>query len=158
MKNLIFIGAIFLLGSCTMQRIDFAKRIPAISDKISPPEIFDREKTAELSILKPIDEQELTFDLVYIDTVNVNQKPNVTIERTINHTITFIDEQVKTVTTRRDPTEHNECRCFAKSLIMSGSILAVMGVITVFAWTTLGIAAFIIGMIMLITGVLLKRR
>lgn len=159
MKHLIFIGVLFLLGSCSMQRYYFSKRIPVISEKISPPEFFTREEnTAELSVLKPINEHELSFELVYIDTVNVNQPAEVIVVDTLPELDRYLDTVPNPEKTRRDPTEHNECRCFAKSLIISGSILSIMGVLTFFSWTTLGIGALVIGLLMLITGIILKRQ
>lgn len=149
MKHLIFIGVLFLVGSCTMQNYYFNKRIPVLSEKISPPEFFNREQTAELSILKPIEERDLTFELSapHIDSVEVFEPTEKT------------DTIKKAAPMYSDPDEikHNECRCFGKTLRFTGTTVAAIGVFSwVFGGATLGTIIIILGLTMLLIGLIIK--
>lgn len=130
-----------------MQRIDFAKRIPFTSEKNSPPEIFDREETAELSILKPIEEQDLTFEL------SLCTSSDTVIERLDNNLDTVSNLQI----IDEDPIKHNECRCFGKTLRFTGSTVAVIGAFSwFFGGATLGTIIIVFGLSMLLIGIIMK--
>lgn len=148
MKHLIFIGVMFLLGSCSMENHYFSKRIPVLSEKNSPLEFFNREETAELSVLKQVEEQELTFELSQIiDSVEVIH-PSENTDSLKNIAPMYEDP---------DPIQHNECRCFGKTLRFTGSTVAVIGV---FAWffggATLGTIIIVLGLSMLLIGLIIK--
>jgi len=131
-----------------MQRIDFVKRIPVLSEKNSPPEFFNHEETAGLSMLKQIEEQDLTFELSM-------QRDSVEVFKPAEK----VDSTKKAVPMYSNPDEikHNECRCFGKTLRFTGSTVAVIGA---FAWffggATLGTIIILLGLSMLLIGLIIK--
>lgn len=149
MKQLIFFGIMLLVGSCSMQRMDFSKRIPVFESAFSPAEKF---ATGEFytcqSALMPIEEKELIFEFTPGDMFTKSANPIVRPEP--------IWRPLKT-SLRSDEQKHNECACFGKSLKMTGAVLMVAGGITIFSWTMLGLAFIIIGAVALITGIIIVR-
>ena len=148
MKHLIFIGVMFLVGSCSMENHYFSKRIPVLSEKNSPPDFFQPEQMAEASILKPIQEQDLTFELsMQKDSVEVF-KPSEKVDST---------KKAVPMYSNPDEIKHNECRCFGKTLRFTGSTVAVIGA---FAWffggATLGTIIILLGLSMLLIGLIIK--
>lgn len=149
MKQLIFFGIMLLVGSCSTQRMDFSKRIPVFESNISPAENFAPEESFTCqSILKPVEEKELTFEFAPGNIITESDNPITRFEP--------IWRPIK-ISLKTDEQKHNECACFGKSLKMTGAVLMVAGGITLFSWTTLGLAFIIIGAVALITGIIIVR-
>lgn len=139
----------FLIGSCSMQRMDFSKRIPVFESKISPAEKFAPEESFTCqSTLKPVEENELVFEFTPGNTITKSANPIAKFEP--------IWRPIK-ISFKTDEQKHNECACFGKSLKMTGAVLMVAGGITLFSWTMLGLAFIIIGALALIAGIIIVR-
>ena len=149
MKNLLFIGMIIILGSCSMQQSYFSKRVPANYEVNELSIHKDTEKPIVPTVhLSPIVEEEVSFEFVSNEIIPAESFEVLDSTKTIKSKPMF----------EKSDSASSQCKCFGKSLIMSGSVLSLMGIATFFAWTTLGIGALVIGLLMLTVGIIIVRK
>lgn len=151
MKYLIFIGITILMASCSMQRIDFSKRVQAFSDETFRPKFSPgdyQEATTELSVVKPVEQPvDSIFETAHIEPVEIVESEEST--DTLKKIAPMYEDP--------DPIHHNECKCFGKILRFTGATVAVIGIFSwFFGGATLGTGILLLGALMLLIGLIMK--
>lgn len=145
MKTIILILTCAMLCSCGNNY--FKERVNAVyQSEISQPEFSKKQTTENVLHCNTMYEQP--------DSFVIDHQPEVITQETRG-----IQKYIPNLNRfKKQSDSHNECMCAGKSMIMTGSSLMLMGVLTFFSWTTLGIGAFIVGAILLTVGIILVKK